>query len=63
MMNELVDQMLNDSGTHREVRVLDLLKMSNHTKIMRTSARDIRTASDFATIEPTSYGICHSLKS
>jgi len=47
----------------REARVFVLLKMSKHTKIMRTSARDIRTASNFATIEPTSYRICHFIKS
>jgi len=52
-MNEK-PRMIVARGT-REARVFDLLKMSKHTKIMMMSATDIRTASNFATIELTSY--------
>jgi hypothetical protein len=51
-MNEK-PRMMVARGT-REARVFDLLKMSKQMKMMMTNARDIKTPSNFATIELTS---------
>jgi hypothetical protein len=39
-----------------DARVLLLLKMRRHVKIITINAMQTRTASSFATAEPTSYG-------